>query len=231
MSDVTRTSGLIGIVGGLGPAATVYYYNAVLGECARLDASPRLLLNNADGQLILNAVELRDTAAMADHLADLMKEMLAAGATTLAVSAIAPHMCMEELRARVPHPIVDPIDVLNRELSRSGAARIGLFGTRTTMITKLFGRAGVPVVDAEPSYVEEIHDLYLSIVRARSAAPNACARLRALAESFVRSQTLDALVLAGTDFAAVPKTVWSGLPVIDCARLHVLAIVEDALRQ
>ena len=46
---------LIGLVGGLGPAATMHYYGGLLAECIRRGVTARLIINQATVEVVLDA--------------------------------------------------------------------------------------------------------------------------------------------------------------------------------
>jgi aspartate racemase len=219
---------LIGLVGGLGPAATVHYYNALLAECRRRNVRLRLLLNQADLSLTLDAAARGARDELATHLAERLRELERGGARTLAIAAVTPHMCAPELAQLIEHPLVDIVDVLDRELRRRNIERVALLGTRATVTTRLFGRLQASVVDPSLEQVALAHELYVSIVNAGRASDEAASAFGRLAAALAKQGDVQAVVLAGTELALVPADAWLGVNVIDCAQLHVEAIVAAA---
>ena len=55
--------------------------------------------------------------------------------------------------------------------------------------------------------------------------------LGALARELTQELRVEAVILAGTELALVPGTAWEGVRIVDCARLHVEAIVDAATDQ
>ena len=225
--DMAETR-LIGLVGGLGPPATVHYYRALLGECERRGVLARIVMTHADVGRVLAAAAAGDLEGMALHLADRLAELDRAGAEITAIGAVTPHMCLPELAKLRRSPIVDPIEALNGELARAGIERVALMGTRATVEGRLFGRLRAAVLDPSPGQVARIHDLYVSIVRTGQAGGDTAEALGALARELAREPRVQAVVLAGTELALVPETAWDGVRVVDCAGLHVEAIVDAA---
>jgi aspartate racemase len=82
----------IGLVGGLGPAATVYYHNALLRRHAELGAKPDIVVVHADVARVLGRVRDGDIAGLARYLAGFVERLRAAGATLAAVAAVTPHI-------------------------------------------------------------------------------------------------------------------------------------------
>jgi aspartate racemase len=219
---------LIGLVGGLGPAATIHYYGSLLAECMRRGVTARIIINQATVDVVLDAAARGDRPALAAHLAGRMVELQGANAKLLAIAAITPHMCMPELVPQISLPMIDAITVTDAEIRRRGITRVALMGTRATVASRLFGRLGTAVVDPTPGQVARVHDLYVSIVKLGRVEPDVADELRQLAVAYVAELDVQAVVLAGTELALAPAGTWEGLQVIDCAALHIDAIAAAA---
>ena len=220
---------LIGLVGGLGPAATIHYYRGLLAECARRSVTLRLLINQATTELVLDAAARGDHRTLADHLAARMEELERAGAELLAIAAVMPHMCLPELAQRTSTSIIDIVATTDAELARRGIARVALMGTRATVESRLFGRLNAAVADPRPDQVSRVHDLYLSIVRLGRVEPDTENELQTLARDYIDGLGIEAIVLAGTELALASPRTWQGLKTVDCAALHIDAIVTASL--
>jgi len=219
---------LMGVVGGLGPAATVHYYLGLLAECARRSVAPRLMINQADVRLVLEAAGRGDREALADHLAERMGQLQRGGADLLAIAAVTPHLCMPELVRRIAGPIVDIVDLTQRELRRLGVTRVALMGTRAVVASRLFGRFSTVAVDPAPSQIDRVHDLYVTIVQRGQVDSDVAVEIRGLAADYLNQLDVEAIVLAGTELALAPPQTWQGMPVVDCAALHIAGIVSAA---
>src|SRR5215831_18093964 len=155
----------LGLIGGLGPGATVHYYQELIKAHEERGLPPRLLIANADMPLVRKAAEHGDRIAMAEHFADLVRRMAAGGAQVAAVSAITPHMCIRELVERSPIPLVNQLEEVSREIRRLGLKRIALFGTRYTVESRLFGELeGIEVAMPSPEEIAALHEAYFRIV-------------------------------------------------------------------
>jgi aspartate racemase len=223
-------TGLIGIVGGLGPAATVHYYAGLLAACRRRGVSPRLMINQATVELVLEAAARGDRDALTDHIAARMAELRGAGAGLLAIAGVTPHLCMPELARRRPDDrIIDITSVTAAELRRRGMTRVALMSTRATVASRLFGRLATMAVDPTPAQIDRVHDLYVTIVRRERVDDDVASELRRLAADYVDQLGVEAIVLAGTELALAPPRTWDGIGVVDCAALHIEAIVAASL--
>ncbi len=91
-----------GLIGGLGPPATVHYYHALIAAHAARGASPRLLIAHAGMGHALGFVAAGDRAGLAGYPASLIRQLAEAGAEFGAIPAVTPPMCMLEPLALSP---------------------------------------------------------------------------------------------------------------------------------
>jgi aspartate racemase len=219
---------LIGLIGGLGPAATVLYYQALVAEAGRRGEVLRLLVNHAEVGKVLDLAARDARDELGDYLLRLMLELDSGGAEVLAVSAVTPHLGAEFLRAAYGDRFIDIVDVINERLGEVGARRAILLGTRRVMQSRLFGRLSCEPATLSEAELDQAHGLYVSIVQAQAAAPETTATLTAMARTLLQREGADAIVLAGSELSLIEPGAWGELPVIDAGRLHVEAILDVA---
>ena len=76
--------------------------------------------------------------------------------------------------------------------------------------------------------IDRIHRIYTDIVAGRGSDAQT-EELRKLAQTFVTRDGAQAVLLAGTDLSMVFTESNAGFPAIDCARIHIDAIVRRLL--
>jgi aspartate racemase len=207
----------LGLIGGLGPGATVHYYQ----ELAKEQAGEMLLIH-ADMQRVLGDVARGDRDGLAAYFARLIERLARGGAEVAAISAITPHICIRELEKISPLPLVDIIKETAARIRASGYRRVALFGTRFVVESRMFGMLDdVEVI--VPEEVETIHQTYMQIVGGDTAATSVLSRI-------AQKLSVDAVVLAGTDLSVVFDESNTDFPSVDCAKLHIQAILRE-LRQ
>jgi aspartate racemase len=220
----------IGLVGGLGPAATVYYYNALLRAHAELGVKPDVVVVHADVTHVLGLVRDGDIAALAHYLAGSVERLARAGATIAAVPAVTPHICAPALQELSPLPLVSILDVIRDGLKQRAVNRIALFGTRFVIETDLFGTlSGLEVIRPRGDELKIINAIYLELVASAAASEAQADRLRTIAREMKERERLDAIVLAGTELALIGD--WHELKprILSAADLHVAEIVRRAV--
>jgi len=219
----------LGLIGGRGPGATIHYYRELIAAHQAQGRIPRLLIAHADVNRALALAGARDFTGLARYLDGLIESMAAGGAELTAMVAVTPHICAEQLVALSPLPLVDMVAEVANAVHARNLKRIALLGTRFTIETRMFGRLGdVEVVMPRPDEIDQIHNTYVDIVGGRGSAEQV-ANVRKLAHTFIARDGAEAVLMAGTDFSLVFNESNIDFPTIDCARVHIDAIVRRQL--
>jgi aspartate racemase len=220
----------VGIVGGLGVGATVHYYEAIAAACKARGSVPDLVIVHADvdrGQGLVRAGRLDELAA---YLGSFIDRLGRAGAVAAVLPAVTPHICLGELSRRASLPLINIVDPTAGELRRRGLRRVALFGTIFTMEGSLWGLLkDIEIVKPRPDEIAFIGGAYQRILDAQTDPADAD-RIRAIALDLRRRDGVEAILIAGTDFALMFDEATAGFPAIDMARLHIEAIVERLVR-
>jgi aspartate racemase len=218
----------IGLIGGLGVGATVHYYQELVQAHAARGWTPQLLIIHADVNRVLTHARDGGISQLAEYLAGLVRQLQGGGAQIAAVSAITPHICIGELIRMSPLPLVNLVEEVAGEIRRRGFKRVALFGTRLTMETGLFGQlAGVAdAIKPKPGEIDSIHEIYLQLVSHAAGSPQQFQTLTQIAHTLCERDRAEAIVLAGTELSLVFNEGNTDFPHIDCASLHIEAIMR-----
>ncbi len=217
----------VGLIGGLAVGATIYYYQTIVDACQARGFSPKLLMVHADVERVLKLIGANQLEELAEYFLGFVETLENAGVKAVAIGAVAPHLCFPNLLAKTPMPMISLVTETRREIEARGCRRVTLFGNRASIETKLFnGLEGMDVVLPNADEITFIHETYTAIARARQGTPEQIAGLRDLAKTLIARDRLDAVVLAGTDLSVVFNETNTEFPAIDCARIHVDAIVR-----
>lgn len=207
----------LGLIGGLGPGATVHYYRELVKQQAG-----EMLIIHADMGRVLGDVARGDRDGLAAYLAKLIDRMAKGGAEVAAVSAITAHFCIRELQKISVLPLVSIVDEVAQAIRSRGYQKVALFGTRFVVGSRMFGMLeGIDVV--VPEQVEQIHHAYMQTVEGGSEG-------RAILTAIARQLPVDAIVLAGTDLSLIFDESNTNFPHVDGAKVHIQAIVRELSR-
>jgi aspartate racemase len=219
---------VLGLVGGLGPGATIHYYNGLIAAHKARGRVVRMLIAHADvdrGRPLAEAGKLDE---LARYLNGFIDATAAGGAEMAAIVAVTPHICAAQLLPLLRIPLIDMVATVAAETRARGLKRVALFGTRSTVQSRMFGRLGVDVVMPTPDEIDFINTSYLDVVYDRST-PAGIDRLRELAHTLMRRDGAEAVLLAGTDLSMVMNEENAGFPTLDCAGVHIAEITKRLL--
>jgi aspartate racemase len=221
----------VGIVGGLGVGATVHYYEKITAACKARGVIPDLVIVHADVDRGQGLVRDGKLDALADYLASFIDRLGAAGAQAAVLPAVTPHICIDELTARIRLPLINIVESIGVELRARRLRRVALFGTTFTMAGSLWGQLqsaapGVEIVKPRPDEIAFVGKAYQRILDTQTGDADDTAGLRRIAADLQRRDGVEAILLAGTDLAVIFDEATAGFPCIDVARVHIDAIVE-----
>lgn len=215
----------IGLIGGIGPAATDSYYRGLIDAAAAQGAVLQLTIAHADAPTLLRNQAENDQTAQVKiflHLADRLK---AAGAETIAVPSIAGHFCIEAFTAASPLPVVNMLRETEAALTRSGFRKVGIIGTQSAMETRLYGAIGsVEIIAPAGPELLEVHEAYVAMAMSGSVTDIQRETFLKASRGMLIDHGAEAIVLGGTDLALVFDKQDYGFEVVDCARVHIEAI-------
>jgi aspartate racemase len=220
----------IGLIGGIGPAATDFYYRRLISSFARKKAALELTIVHADTVTLLNSLASNAVAEQVAIYMKLSNRLVAAGAECVGVTSIAGHFCIDAFKAVSPLPVVDMISEVGQAVERRGLRRIGILGTRTVMETRLYGGvASAEIIPPSGQDLDDVHQAYVAM--AASGVVTEAQRLvfNSVSQRLLSEKGAEAIMLGGTDLALAFNQQHTAFPLVDCAGIHVDAIVRLAI--
>jgi aspartate racemase len=220
----------LGLIGGIGPAATEFYYRQLVRAHASAGCALDLTIVHADVQELVRNLADDARHRQARIFERLVRRLQTAGAEAAAVTSIAGHFCARELSAVSPLPIVDALPAIDAELVRRGVKRVGLIGTRAVMGSRLYGGlSAAEVVIPEGDAFGATHDAYVGMATAGQATDEQRELVFAVGRELCARQGAEAVALAGTDLFLAFEGRECGFPTIDCATVHVGALLHVSM--
>lgn len=218
----------IGLIGGIGPAATDVYYRRLIAAYAAKALPLELTIAHADTPTLLDNLGRNDIDAQLAIYRRLTHRLAAAGAGCVAITSIAGHFCVDAFKAASVLPVVDMIVEVERATQARGLRRIGILGTRTVMETRFYGAMpGVTLIAPQGQDLEDVHHAYVTMAASGVITEAQRAVFNAASEKLLQDLSAEAILLGGTDLA-LAFTEESAFPVIDCVAIHVDAIMRHA---
>jgi aspartate racemase len=220
----------IGLIGGIGPAATDFYYRRLISAFAARHAALELTIVHADTPTLLAHLASNDASAQIAIYKRLTDRLVAAGAACVVVTSIAGHFCIDGFKDVSPLPVVDMIAEVGVAIKKRGLKRIGILGTRTVMETRFYGGvASAEIVAPAGNDLDDVHHAYVTMAASGVVTAAQRAVFTVVCQRLLEDGGVEAIMLGGTDLALVFNEPAADFPLVDCAGIHVEAIVRLAM--
>ena len=148
----------IGMIGGIGPAATEFYYRGLVKAHTAANRRMDLTIVHADTNEMVQNLEDGAILKQAQIFSGFAKQLKAGGAEAVVITSMGGHFCVAEFEAISVLPVINAIPVLNAHFVKMGVKRVGLLGTKTVMQSQLYGGLSSVQVVAPPSHeLDRVH--------------------------------------------------------------------------
>jgi aspartate racemase len=220
----------IGLVGGIGPAATDFYYRRLISTFAFRKAALELTIVHADTPTLLGNLASNDAPAQVAIYMRLANRLVAAGAECVAITSIAGHFCIDAFKAASPLRVVDMISEVARAIEQRGLKRIGILGTRTVMETRFYGGvASAEIIPPGGQDLDDVHQAYVAMAASGVVTQAQRHVFNTVSQKLLEEKGAEAIMLGGTDLALAFNERDTAFPLVDCAGIHADAIAKLAI--
>ena len=219
----------IGLIGGIGPAATDHYYRGLIRAVAVSGSTLELTIAHTDAPTLLENLTHDNGAAQAVIFANLIGQLQAAGAQAAAITSIAGHFCIGELTKISPLPVIDIIGEVDAALKKRNLQKVGLIGTRKVMDSGFYG--GLPTVDImlpDARNLDRVHDSYVEMAMSGKVTDAQRQVFFSAGRRLVEDYGAGAIVLGGTDLFLAFDGADCGFDLVDCADIHIGTLARVA---
>jgi aspartate racemase len=220
----------IGLIGGIGPAATEFYYRGLIDRHARSGTTLDLTIAHADVREMAQNLANNAPQKQAETFARLIQRLAAAGAELAAVTSMGGHFCIRELEAISPLPLLNAIPEVDAAIRQRNLKTIGIIGTRNVMETGLYGGiTSALIVRPEGEALDQVHDAYVTMAMAGHVTDAQRNVFFSAGQHLRQTQGAETIVLGGTDLFLAFAGQDCGFPVLDCAEVHIDALYRRSV--
>lgn len=217
----------IGLIGGLAIRAGIFYYDQILRRYNDAKIPLDLILRHANVNTVLENISSGNRDGLGNYLGSLANELFDAGVDTVSVTAVAPHLAIEEIKRASRGPIINVLESIAGGLQSAGLERVAILGNRAVMVSDIFG--SVPermVVKLQQQEIDVVHDTYNDIaLHGKRGTKAEVEYFRTLADDLITRRGAQAIVLAGTDLSSFYAEQKPDFPFLDVAELHINQIL------
>ncbi|KPK89945.1 aspartate racemase [bacterium SM23_31] len=226
----------IGLIGGLGPESTVYYYNEIISAFNTRYADlayPEIIVYSADMNEFMKFVEARNWRELSQWLLEKISAVHRAGAEFAAIASNTPHIVFDEIKPKSPIPLLSIVEATCTRAAEMGLKNAGLMGTKLTMeadfYKKPFISKGISVV--VPSEADQlfIHNKLFSEIELGIIKETTREELLAIAKKMVDNEGIDSLILGCTELPLILTENRFGIPFLNTTSIHCESILNYSI--
>ncbi|KQB97405.1 hypothetical protein AL073_00135 [Loktanella sp. 1ANDIMAR09] len=216
----------IGLIGGLGPAATISYYTRLIAAFKKADLPLSLTIEHADMNALVQRAAEDQRTAQAEVFATHLDRLAGAGSDIALITAITGHFCFEETQVISPMTLMDGTGIIETYCHDNGIKTLGILGSRTTLETNLFGLLKTVEAVVPQDRFESVWSAYMKMAETGICSEEQRTLFFEAGQAMIDDQQADAVLLAGTDLGLAFDNQTPGFRVIDVIELHINALVS-----
>ncbi len=220
----------IGIIGGLSPLSTIYYYRTMIDEFyERFNsyAYPEIIIYSVDFQSFIDT-KYRSQA----QLTTVVDRLARAGADFFVTACNSIHVIYHELASTVPIRWLSIVDAACEAVTRQNLHTVALLGTVFTMRAEFyqrgFQRIGRKIITPTADEQAEVNRIIYDELVADRLSERARRRLLEIAETMIQ-RGAEGVVLACTELPLAIAQSDLPVPVFDTSALHATYALDYAL--
>lgn len=222
-----------GVIGGMGPEATIDLMYRVFEQTSASDDSGHIRLlvdNNPKVPSRIKAIIEGTGESPAPCMVQMAQGLVSQGADFLVIPCNTAHYYYQDVASSVDVPVINLLDITAEAMRSLGYFKIGLLGSTALQITDIYG----PVFSKHgliPVYPDTHHqDDLMALIKAIKAKSFTDDDLKTLDELQIHmaNQGVDCLALVCTELSVIKNKIESDVPVIDAVDILSKEIIERA---
>ncbi len=229
----------IGLIGGLGPEATVDYYQRIINFFKKRNDNlsyPEIIIYSVTMSEFIGLMEIREYKKATALLLEKIDMVRKAGADFLALTANTPHLLFNQLAEKAKLPLVSIVEATCTEIITKNLKRPGLLGTKFTMNASfyqdVFSKKGIEVIVPEEKDKELINHKLFSEIELGIFKDETREMLIQLIQKMINKQQIDSIILGCTEFPLIlTADDYCGIPVLNTTKIHIKEICKICLEE
>lgn len=222
-----------GIIGGIGPASTLDYYNGIINGYRSKTGDhnyPDIVINSVNMTEMLFYVQNKDWDALVAMLVNAINDLAKAGATFAAIASNTPHIVFDRVQKQSSLQLISIVDETCKYAHSKGCKKVVVTGTRFTMSSGLYSEAfkKYNIVAIVPSEDEQatIHNIIFPKLEDGIVMPEDKQKMLGIVSGLITEHHADALVLGCTELPLMIKDGDIDTLILNTTQIHVDSIVN-----
>lgn len=231
----------IGIVGGIGPEASLYYYRLLIELSRRTQSSGRkypeieMLIYNLNQNECINMFDSGRWVECTAKLVNAIQGLYRGGADFALIACNTAHVVFDDVKAKSPIPLLSIVEEACKAVEKLRLAKVGLFGSRITMqghfYQDVFRKNNISIVvprEEEQVYIHSKNreEIVLGILRDETRAG-----FLEIARRMIEEESIQGLIIACTEMPLLLTKDELGIPFFDTSKIHAQSAFRYSLSE
>lgn len=226
----------IGILGGMGPEASLEYYRQFIALAKERSPSgryPEIVIYNLNFEDFCRPVSEGKHEQVIELLREKLNAIERAGADFAMMASNTPHLYYDQLEEETSIPILSIVQSAAEKASSRGLDKVALLGTDFTMSSDFypeeFARHQIEVVVPDGANRKLVHDKIMNELVDGKFRESTKKRFIEVIHGLKEAEGIGGVILGCTELPLLLSEDELGVPVLDTTRIHVEAGYERAL--
>ena len=221
----------LGIIGGLGPLATAYFYQQItdMTDVKKDQDHIEILIHSAPSIPDRTSFILgKSTDSPLPRMVEIGRGLVRAGADLISIPCITAHYFHKALTEQIPVPIMNLPEEVAIYLNSHGIKKVGIMATDGTVTSGLFQtqltKLGIePLIPSPERQADVMHIIYNNIKIGKSAEPDVFARVR----DELQGNGAEVIILGCTELSILKRDKMTGTGFLDAMEVLALRSIEE----
>jgi aspartate racemase len=222
----------IGIIGGIGPASTVEYYNRLINGYRKItgeDNYPQLYIDSINMTEMLTYVSENDYEKLVNLFINEINNLKICGADYIAIASNTPHCVIDELNSKTPVPIISIVEETCKYAQSNNLKRVLLTGTLFTMkkdfYKKSFEKFGIECLVPNDDEKKMIHNIIFPNLEDGIIIEKDKLLFKDICNRIIQDKKIDGIILGCTELPLMIKEDDFEISVLDTVEIHIKGIL------
>lgn len=224
----------VGIVGGIGPEATVDYYQSIISKFQEKIGSkeelPELFINSINMYKMFNLLMNGQTQEVINYLTDAVQKLESVGADFVVMCGNTPHIVFEQIQQKVQVPMISIVEETYLKAQELSLEKIGLIGTKFTMENDFFKKPfishDIEMVVPNQSEQEYIHRKIVEELENGIVNNETKKGFLNIINQMINRDGIQGVILGCTELPMLIKNEDLNIHSLNTAEIHINKIVD-----
>ncbi|MCH4165359.1 MAG: amino acid racemase [Lentilactobacillus diolivorans] len=227
----------LGIIGGIGPEATVnYYLDIIKGYQKRIGTDkqlPEILINSINMYDMFDMLDQGEYQLVADYLSQAANQLKQSGADFGLMCGNTPHIVFSTIQNQSKLPLLSIVQTSLDRAKALGLHKLGLLGTKFTMQNHFFSQpfinAGIQISLPDSQSQAFIHQKIVDELENGIVKGETKKQLLKIINAMIQEKDLDGIILGCTELPLIINKTDLSVVILDIAQIHIESAIDQIL--